>query len=1004
MNEKRFETNQVFYVALFTILATLCNYFKYPLYEGIDIIFGSIFVMLVVIRYGTLPALIVSCIASLVTYYHWNHPYAIFYFFIETLYVSLRYKKKQGNITIHDAVFWAIPGLLIIPTYYFLLGRDIYIALSVYLKCAVNGTANALIASFLFHSYQYLLFRMNKPFRRISFKNLTLELLVLMVIVPLIVTIFFVIKKDVNYRKESVKKSLLEISESLSTSINIYVMDSMKKLSEFSKIFSVYDKRNIVQKAIENFIVINGTFEHVVLLDNRFNIIAQASKEKSQTSVKNIKLFDHDYFNKIKQKSNSSFPLELYFDPVTNDYFVVFLVESRDSAIQNYLVAFVNSNFINSQLKDKLHNKDFLITLLDGRGKVITSTNNKYETGSSWIEKIPYKYISSNIMQANLEDNNNGSYAVIWSKSYYSAEKIINKEYGWRIIVEFPLKQFSNTIIKEINYVLLCIFVVILFSIVFANYLHRITVDPINDIVFETTNIKDKLNSDLNLKKRAFFIKEFNQLMENYYEAYNQILIYLKEIRDRNIRLEDEVDNRTRQIKVTEDSYKNLSENLLDIIFRYKLRPKLKFKYINRSVERILGYSIHQFYEQPDFILKIVHPDDKATIKKYILKKQQSQSPLVLRFISNYGTTKWLELNETFQYGKKGEIISIEGIARDITERRILSDMLSDSIYQFKTVFDLAPDAIFMADIETGLIIDANQSATRLLNLKRHEIIGRHFLTLHPYEQVEYAKERFTSHAKGEIGYVHIDALRSDGVKVPVEVIASKFTLKGRDIICGFFRNITERKKHEEEMKTAITEKELLVKEVHHRVKNNMQVMLSLIDLQSLMTKDDSIKTILFDLRQRIKAMAMVHETLYRSDLTISHINLQKYIYDIVEDLNTFYRKTNIVINKSIDISTLQFDKALKIGMIINEIITNAFKHAFPNNANGKIDLTITNLTEKMIKLQISDNGVGLSPTFDINKDVSLGLELVKILVSQMDATMDIRNDNGLTIVITIPL
>ncbi|MCX8070076.1 MAG: hypothetical protein N2738_06195, partial [Thermodesulfovibrionales bacterium] len=516
--EKNMKANKIIFIFLLTVLATLGNYFKYSLYGGIDIIFGSIFVMIIAIRYGTLWTVVASFLSSLVTYYHWNHPYAIIVFVAEAFYVSTRYSKTQSNISVHDAIFWSIPGVLIIPSYYFLLGMDINIVLAIYLKSAVNGTANAVIASFLFHTYQYAMFKFNKPHRKMTFKNFTLELLVLMVIIPLIATIIFVFNINASDRNKAIKEELVEVSNSVTALINEYIANNFQKLIVFSKIISLFGNNALNDKNMQGFLLANDDFTYISLIDSNFNTLLRVYKDKSK--IKDISPIDHNLKKYIKERYKNQ-PSELLFDKELGSYMIGFLIKKEYSISESYLLGLINSGSFKRQIEKHFNNRDFSISLLDNTGKVIASTNTKYETGITWIERRDYNPTNKDIVKQTTDYHDKTPKAVIISKSYYTIDKTINLEFGWRLIVDFPIQQLHKLIIKEFNYIMLFTFIVMLISIGFANYLHRITVDPITEIISETTNIKEKVYSNTSISDKHFFIKELNSLMNNYVQAYN---------------------------------------------------------------------------------------------------------------------------------------------------------------------------------------------------------------------------------------------------------------------------------------------------------------------------------------------------------------------------------------------------------------------------------------------------------------------------------------------------
>ncbi|MGC9517191.1 MAG: histidine kinase dimerization/phosphoacceptor domain -containing protein [Methanomicrobiales archaeon] len=189
----------------------------------------------------------------------------------------------------------------------------------------------------------------------------------------------------------------------------------------------------------------------------------------------------------------------------------------------------------------------------------------------------------------------------------------------------------------------------------------------------------------------------------------------------------------------------------------------------------------------------------------------------------------------------------------------------------------------------------------------------------------------------------------------------------------------------------SLNEKEVLLKEIHHRVKNNLQIISSLLNLQSNFIEDQEYLSVFRESQNRIKSMALIHEQLYQSrDLT--HINFEEYMNDIVNHLIHAYatdlRRINIT--KNIENVSMGIETAIPCGLIINEIVSNALKHAFPHNKSGEIKIEFKSQDEEYY-LKISDNGIGLPPDFDINKSKSLGLKLVNILITQIDGTLEIN-------------
>lgn len=214
-----------------------------------------------------------------------------------------------------------------------------------------------------------------------------------------------------------------------------------------------------------------------------------------------------------------------------------------------------------------------------------------------------------------------------------------------------------------------------------------------------------------------------------------------------------------------------------------------------------------------------------------------------------------------------------------------------------------------------------------------------------------------------------------------------------------------ERKKAEEKIKASLFEKEVLLKEIHHRVKNNLQIISSLLKLQSSFLNDERLSAVLESSQQRIKTMAIVHERLYQSDLQF--VNVASYIRSIAQmSYETFVDSTKDIkfeFDFLVDEVFFKIDKAIPCGLIINEIITNAFKYAFEKRASGIILIRLIKSVNEF-QIIISDDGIGLPDSIELGSTNSLGFELVEILSKQIDAKINVIRKKGTTYEITIPI
>jgi PAS domain S-box-containing protein len=206
------------------------------------------------------------------------------------------------------------------------------------------------------------------------------------------------------------------------------------------------------------------------------------------------------------------------------------------------------------------------------------------------------------------------------------------------------------------------------------------------------------------------------------------------------------------------------------------------------------------------------------------------------------------------------------------------------------------------------------------------------------------------------------------------------------------FKDVTERKRVEGEIKAALAEKEVLLKEVHHRVKNNMQIISSLLTLQSMQTQNKSVQKMLQDSRDRIGSMALIHEKLYRSrDMT--RVDFKDYVKDLADSLMDPY-KGRIALKMDVDDVPLGIHLAVPCGLIINELVSNSLKHAFLDEGKGEIEVRLKQSGE-MLELAVRDNGIGMPEDLDIKNTVTLGLQLVDTLISQVHGETELNRTDG---------
>ena len=206
-------------------------------------------------------------------------------------------------------------------------------------------------------------------------------------------------------------------------------------------------------------------------------------------------------------------------------------------------------------------------------------------------------------------------------------------------------------------------------------------------------------------------------------------------------------------------------------------------------------------------------------------------------------------------------------------------------------------------------------------------------------------------------------------------------------------------KQRTSELEKSLKTQELLMKEIHHRVKNNLQLLISMFSLYAVKEKNKNIVNAIEECKNKIYSLALIYQNLYHHK-DLSNINLKDYLSQLCRHIEDSMKGNNLVSLKlKLQSTKISIDNAVTLGLITNELITNCYKHAFPGNCEGIISVDLT-LIDKKLTLNIKDNGIGLPQSFNI-KNTGFGLEMVSALVGQMNATMEIINSNGLLFSIT---
>jgi PAS domain S-box-containing protein len=332
----------------------------------------------------------------------------------------------------------------------------------------------------------------------------------------------------------------------------------------------------------------------------------------------------------------------------------------------------------------------------------------------------------------------------------------------------------------------------------------------------------------------------------------------------------------------------------------------------------------------------------------------------------------------------------------DISERKKAEESLRESEKKFRVLSETSPTAVLLYQGEK--IVYANQATERLFGYDADELLRMNFWDWVHEDFKVAVRERGLKRLNGEPVPTRYESkfVTKEGEERWLAVSAGLVEYRGRPAGIASLLDITESKRSEELLRGTLAEKTILLKEVHHRVKNNLQIISALLDLQSESIHDEQSRICFQYSQDRIRSMALVHEHLYRSR-DFASIDFADYIENLAAYLFNSYRSDlgRISLKVNADNIVLGIDMSIPCGLIINELISNSLKHAFPDDRQGEVTIELSAGTDGWINLSVADTGVGFPSGIDIANVRTLGLRIVGMLVKQVRGRIEMRNDNG---------
>jgi len=497
-------------------------------------------------------------------------------------------------------------------------------------------------------------------------------------------------------------------------------------------------------------------------------------------------------------------------------------------------------------------------------------------------------------------------------------------------------------------------------------------------------------------------ITEMKLREENLASAWQKIDEINQQLKKTNEELQNEIDHKLKieeSLLESEDRYKGIANNIPGFVYQYfeTIEGERGLCYVDKRSYEMFEIECDPLETWFDRFSACLAPDDKARLLESMYKNNGNEN--VWSFEANFFKPSGCHIiiRAFSQLVNMTNKKLWNGLVLDITEQKNAEEKLKKSEHIFSTIFHKSPMGMAIIDFKTNKILEVNNSWLELTGYSKEECVNKRSMELglwvNPEQQKKFVEILLST---GQVKNFELISRKKNGEHLITVMNSEMIYLNGEPAVLSISEDITKRKKDEEALNKSLVEKDMLLRELYHRTKNNMQIICSLLQLQASSINDSSLVKILSETENRIRTMALVHQKLYQTK-DLSLIDLGEYAKELVNMLFKLFsaRADKIKIKMEFEEIPILIDYGVTIGLILNEIVSNTFKYAFPGNKEGIFQLKIFK-DNSNITMILEDNGVGFADDVNLEEPETLGMQLINSLVTcQLNGTLDIDTKNG---------
>jgi len=994
-------------------LGLLGNYFKYPLFFEIDFLFGSIFSFLILQFFGRAYGIGSALFVSGVTYFIWGHPYALIIMTAELAFVAMLTGRYKTSLVFADAIYWVLLGMPMVYFFYHrVMGVPEAVTTITLTKQAVNGITNVLIARLIFTLIGFRVTAFS-----INLREILHTCMVLCVALPMLILIILDSRSDFEKGIAQTQVELKEESVKINKAVQLWIKNRDAGLNNIASVAQLGDSTR-TQAALDQHRNSDLNLLRLGLLSPSFisTLYSPQANDQGKSNI-GVDFSDRPFVPLLRAQAKpvlsdimqprlgSTAPIVAFLHPVL-----------KDGQVKGYISGVMSLGQVTQLIADQVGTSALRFTLIDRSGNVIATNREDQKSMTPLaLGEGNFKKIDDSTSQWFPKIRANAPFYERFRNSYYFRESTLGLNSDWRLLLEQPVGPMQKALSEIYTQRLTLLLIFLLLGTLTAELVGRQILKAFDTLSESTADLPAKLSSGHKVGWPNSQMVEIQNLIANFQSMATSLQIEFAATRDANALLEGRVASRTEALTASNAKLELLEvcvSRLNDIVLITEAepfdQPGPSIVFVNDAFIRRTGYSREEVIGKTPRILQ--GPNTQRSELDRIGAAMRRREPVRAELI-NYtkaGLEYWIELDIVPIANDQGSYTHWVAVERDVTERKLADVVLRASEARRKVATDSGRIAIWEVDLKTNQLI-WDENCFDLYQIREEDFKGTFeewSRTIHP-QDLDSVVQAFQAAVAGITEYDlafriiwpsgevrHIEAhgkVSRNGDGVPERMIGTNW-------------DITEQKLTEETLHSSVREKSALLKEVHHRVKNNMQVITSLLRMESRRSTVDDTKAVLGDMKARIRAMALLHESLYRSG-TFASVDLGSYLRQLATQAFQTQLTSAGEVQLVLNLGSVQvgMDQAIPCGLLINELISNCLKHGFPTGVAGHVSIELEPIDKaNQWRLCVRDSGVGLPDNFEDKRKNSLGLQLVGDLARQIGGELKITANEDKGVAFTV--